>query len=387
MKHSFTTLTVSLLLALPLAAQNGSSDILRGHSHPPLRQMLMPYAWQPDAVGVAKMREAYGFNQIKNFGQGQVIAIVDAYDDPNIEGDLGVFSTKFQLPACTTANGCFKKVYQTGSKPPADTNGWTNEIAIDVQWAHAIAPLAKIVLVEANSNYNSDLYAAVDVAVQNGASVVSMSWGGSEAPNEAQIDSHFNVKGVTFVASSGDGGHGVEYPAASPYVVAVGGTSLTVDSSGAWVSEKAWSGSGGGTSSFEPEPSYQAGVQTTGKLGIPDVAYDADPSTGVPVYNSYACGGYCPTGWGQWGGTSIGAPQWAALFAIANSARAALGKTNLRYPQFILYAVAPTNYHDITSGTNGNCGAQCTAGAGYDFVTGIGSPQANSLIRVLTAVQ
>jgi len=141
------------------------------------------------------------------------------------------------------------------------------------------------------------------------------------------------------VAASGDTGHGVGYPAVSPFVVAVGGTSLTIDTNGFWASETAWPGSGGGASAFEAEPSYQAGVQTTGKRGVPDVAYDADPSTGVLSYNSHACGG-CYTGWQQWGGASIGTPQWAAIFAIANSLRVKAGKTPLTQPQLILYPAA-----------------------------------------------
>jgi subtilase family serine protease len=164
--------------------------------------------------------------------------------------------------------------------------------------------------------------------------------------------------------------------------VAVGGTSLTVNTNGSWASETAWSGSGGGTSRFEAEPSYQAGVQITGKRGVPDVAYDGDPNTGVPSYNSYACGA-CFTGWGQWGGTSIGTPQWAALFAIANSLRVRAGKATLTQPQVVLYPAAEAAYHDITSGSNGACRSQCQAGPGYDFVTGLGSPIGRALILKL----
>ncbi len=166
----------------------------------------------------------------------------------------------------------------------------------------------------------------------------------------------------------------------------MGGTSLTINkTTGAWVSETTWTSSGGGQSAFETEPSYQTAVQTSGKRGVPDVSYDANPSTGVPAYNSFSCGGACITGWGQWGGTSIGAPQWAALFAIANAERHAASKTRLTQPQVDLYPVAEGDYHDIVSGTNGTCGALCTAGPGYDFVTGLGSPQANLLIPALVA--
>jgi len=379
-------LAVLLIAAMPLAAQSpdGSAGAF---VHPPYRHFVTPAGFQPDAVSVGKMRAAYGFNLIKNYGAGQTIAIVDAYDDPNIEADFGTFNTTFKLPACTTANGCFKKIYQTGTKPPADTTGWTNEIAIDVDWAHVVAPLAKIILVEANSNSFADMYGSVDVAVQNGANVVSMSWSGPEYSTEINDDSHFTVTGVTFVAASGDGGHsgGTQYPAASPYVVGVGGTTLTVSSTGAWVKETTWTGSGGGTSVYEAEPAYQGGVQTTAKRGVPDVAYDANPSTGVAIYNSYGCGGGCHIGWSQWGGTSIGSPQWAGLFAIANSMRVAAGKKTLNQPHLLLYPDAETDYHDITSGNNGTCGARCNAGPGYDFVTGVGSPKANLLIPALVA--
>ncbi len=382
-------LAIVLVAALPLAAQD-STDILTLHSRPPLQRFILPDAVPnagPSGIFPAKMRVAYGFNAIANGGAGQTIAIVDAYDDPNVEMDLGTFDTEFHLPACTTANGCFKKVFQTGTTPPADTSGiWSNEIAIDTQWAHAIAPGAKIILVEANSESNRDLFASVSVAVQNGASVVSMSWSGPESSTETSADSFFESAHVTFVAATGDDGHGARYPAASPFVVAVGGTSLTVNKpSGSWVAETAWSGSGGGQSRYETEPGYQTGVQTSGKRGVPDVAYDGDMNTGVPAYNSYACGVGCVTGWATWGGTSIGTPQWAALFAIANAGRRAAGKTRLAQPQFDLYPVAEGDYHDIVSGTNGSCGALCTAVVGYDYVTGLGSPKANLVIPALVA--
>ncbi len=172
----------ALVAGFPLAAQE-PPDPQKLTSHPPLHRIIVPDATPAAPTGIfpGKMKVAYGFKSVANNGGGQIIAIVDAYDDPNAEADLGTFSTQFGLPACTTANGCFKKIYQTGTTPPADTTGWSNEIAIDTQWAHAIAPAAKIYLVESNSNNNSDLYAAVDVAVSNGASVVSMSWSGAEA--------------------------------------------------------------------------------------------------------------------------------------------------------------------------------------------------------------
>jgi len=385
----FSGLAFVLVAVVPLAAQDGA-DILTLHSRPPLQRFIVPDAAPnagPPGIFPVRMRTAYGFSAIANGGAGQTIAIVDAFDDPNVEADLGTFDTEFHLPSCTTANGCFKKLFQTGVTPPADTSGiWSDEIAIDTQWAHAIAPGAKIILVESNSDSNRDLFAAVAVAVQNGASVVSMSWSGPESSKETSTDSLFEAAHVTFVAATGDDGHGARYPATSPFVVAVGGTSLTINNStGAWVGETAWSGSGGGQSAFETEPGYQMGVQTSGKRGVPDVAYDGDPGTGVPVYNSFSCGAGCVTGWAQWGGTSIGTPQWAALFAIANAERRAAGKARLTTPQVDLYPVAEGDYHDIVSGTNGGCGVLCNAGVGYDFVTGLGSPKANLVIPALVA--
>ena len=177
------------------------------------------------------VRHTYGFDLLSNQGQGQTIGIVDAYDDPNIEADLAVFNQQTGLPSCTKANGCFRQVYATGKKPALNAS-WTMEIALDVEWAHAMAPKANIVLVEAASNGMGDLYHAVDTAVQSGASVITMSWGGNESSMESASDTHFAHNGVTFTAASGDQGSGVEYPAASPFVVSVGGTSLTTDASG-----------------------------------------------------------------------------------------------------------------------------------------------------------
>jgi subtilase family serine protease len=341
----------------------------------------------PTGFSPAQVRHFYGFDQITNQGAGQTIAIVDAFDDPNIESDLAVFSNQFGLPACTTANGCFKKIYASGSQPRKDA-GWGLEIALDVEWAHAIAPAARIVLVEAATNSFVNLIQAVDVAVASGASAVSMSFGGSEFSSQTTYDPHFNHLGVTFTASSGDSGSGVEYPAASPYVVAVGGTTIqTMDSSGAYGSETAWSGSGGGQSAFELAPPYQAnfGIISNNKRGVPDVAYGADPNTGFPVYDSFRYQGQA--GWFQVGGTSAGAPQWAALIAIANSMRVAASKGALTGAQTALYNTSAyaANFHDITTGSNGSCGTLCNAGAGYDFVTGLGSPKALALLNSLVA--
>jgi subtilase family serine protease len=228
----------------------------------------------------------------------------------------------------------------------------------------------------------------VAVGTPYNAKVVSMSWGGGEFSSEAFYDYHFSVAGVTFTASSGDSGNGVGYPAVSPYVVAVGGTTAHPDSLGNYSSETAWSGSGGGQSGVEAKPLYQTnfGVSSP-RRGVPDVAYDADPNTGFPVYDTVKY--YGQAGWFQVGGTSAGAPQWAALFAIANSMRAAYSKPTLSSFNSVQYALYNStwsvNFHDVTAGANGTCGSVCQAGPGYDFVTGLGSPKADQLIPALTA--
>ena len=355
----------------------------RGHARPPFH--VKPNITNTYVSGKtpAMIRHAYGFDMLTNQGSGQTIAIIDAYDHPNIESDLGVFSSKFGLAPCTSSNGCFQKIYAAGSKPPTDS-GWALEISLDVEWAHAIAPKAKIMLVEAKSTSFNDLLAAVDVAVKNGATIVSMSFGGNEFSSETYYDSHFKTSGVTFIASSGDSGNGVEYPAASQYVMSVGGTTLNTDSYGNYISEAAWSGSGGGLSAYEPETSGQSAwpIPYAGKRGSPDVAYNANPNTGFAVYDSVTYSNQ--SGWFQVGGTSAGAPQWAGLIAIANSMRIAAGKQNLNSAFNTVYSAAKANYsynfHDITTGTNGSCGSVCTASGGYDYVTGLGSPRANYLI-------
>ena len=367
-----------------------SERLRKGHARPPAH--IHNDATSVYAFGLtpAKASHAYGFDAVTGSlqGAGQTIALVGAYDHPAIEADLGVFSARFGLPACTTANGCFQKVYASGVKPVTDA-GWALEAALDVEWAHAIAPKAKILLVESSSSRFSDLLLAVDLAVQRGASVVSMSWGSSEFSFERYFDSHFNVRNVTFVAASGDNGTGAEYPVSAANVVAVGGTKLNLtDALGSYGSETAWKGSGGGVSVYEPKPSFQAGFQSKTKRGVPDVAYDADPSTGFAVYDSESLQNQ--SGWFQVGGTSAGAPQWAALFAIANSMRAAVRKAPVSLIDFDLYKTAAGDYaasfHDVTAGTNGICGLNCTANPIYDFVTGLGSPRANHLIPVLVAI-
>jgi hypothetical protein len=337
----------------------------------------------------AQVQQAYGFNKVafgavKGDGTGQTIAIVDAYDDPNIQADLDAFDAPFGLPGTTVT-----RVDQNGgtSYPATDpSGGWELEESLDVEWAHAVAPGAKILLVEANSTYDSDLLPAVDYAAAH-ANVVSLSWGGGEYSGETSNDTHFSKPGVAFVAASGDNGAPIEWPAAAPDVLAVGGTSLTLGPGNAWAGESGWSGSGGGPSAYEPQPSYQAGVVTqTTMRANPDVAYDASSATGFAVYDSFAYSG-TSYGWLQVGGTSAGAPQWAALLAIADQGRAlnnqpAVNGASPTEALTTLYKNAANDFHDITSGTSTGSPTY-NAGPGYDYVTGLGSPKADLVVQSL----
>jgi hypothetical protein len=340
----------------------------------------------PGPVGLnpTQVRHAYGIDQVtfgsvRGDGSGQTIAIVDAYDDPTIAADLHQFDLAFGLPDPT-----FTKVNENGGStlPAADTSGWALEISLDVEWAHAIAPKANIVLVEANSSYFSDLIAGVNYARSApGVSVVSMSFGGNEWSGETGYNSTFTTPaghtGVTFVASTGDSGAPAGFPAVSPNVLAAGGTYLSTDSAGNYLGESGWSSSGGGISTYEGQAAYQHGIVTQSGTfrTTPDVAFDADPSSGVGVYDSY---NYGSAGWVQVGGTSFSAPAWAGLIAVADQGRVLSGAGTLDGPTGTLpalYQLPASAFHDVTSGNNG-----FPAGPGYDLVTGRGSPIANVLI-------
>jgi subtilase family serine protease len=337
------------------------------------------------ALTPAQIRHIYSLDRISNLGQGQTIAIVDAFDDPNIFSDADTFDSQFM----TTLNGStsyyaaygasstwLTKVYASGSRPPGDT-GWGQEISLDVEWMHAIAPEAKIILVEAASNDLSDLLNADSVAVNQGATVISNSWGLNEYSGENNNDSVFSASGVTFVFSAGDSGN-QSYPAESPYVLSVGGTSLYHDSNYNWSSEVGWSAGGGGVSGYESKPSYQSGLSYSNRAN-PDVAYDADPSTGFAMYDSYN-----NNGWGQWGGTSVGAPQWSALIALANQGRAAAHESPLdgltqTLPAIYAMTTGTTGTEDLNDVTSGSNGVG-SAGPGYDLVTGQGTPRRSDLV-------
>jgi hypothetical protein len=383
-------------LGLSLPEKPVSAQILGGFTPSSLRahgNYVNPLgSGGPTGYSPSQVRHAYGFDNIVfsggigGDGSGTTIAIVDAYDDPNIANDLHQFDVKFGL-----ADPIFTKVDQWGgtSYPAADSS-WISEIALDVEWAHAIAPGAKILLVEANSSSYADLMTAVDYAAsQPGVVTVSMSWGGPEFTYESSLDYHFVTpaghNGITFVVSSGDQGAPASYPATSPNVLTVGGTHLALDSQGNILSESAWSGSGGGISQYEAQPAFQIGQvpQSSAMRTSPDVAYDADPNTGFPVYDSYNNGSNAP--WSQWGGTSAGAPQWAALIAIANQGRASAGLGSLDGASQTLpmiYNMPSTDFHDITSGiTTGS--PNYVAAAGYDLTTGRGSPYADRVVADL----
>lgn len=323
----------------------------------------------PTGYSVRQVKHAYGFDQIGGTGGGQIIAIVDAIGSPTLQADLNTFSATYGLPLTTL------QIYYPQGAPPSASDDWALETTLDVEWAHAIAPNATIVVVVAKSASFLNLLDAVDYAVNLGAKQVSMSWGAPEFSSETSYDYHFNHPGVAFFASSGDKGAGVEWPAASPNVVSVGGTSIQLDGQGNLLAETAWTGSGGGTSVYEFRPAYQNGWQTNGGRGVPDVSYSADPNAGFSVYmQNY----YGSTGWMTVGGTSAGTPQWAALNAIVSSAQGQpTGTWNTA-----LYAKASTNYaqfyRDITSGNNGGFNAT----PAYDFVTGLGSPVASQFVPV-----
>ncbi len=308
-------------------------------------------------IGLTPLQIKTAYNLPLTGGSG-TIAIICAFDNPMAENDLNTFSRAFSLPA-----PIFEKVIMS---PTMEVNSlWALEASLDVQWAHAIAPNAKILLVEAKTNLVKDLLEAIDYATNRPDVVaVSMSWGAAEFPTETTYNNYFTSSyGATFFAASGDNGAGVMWPSSSANVIAVGGTYLSLNSDGTFASETAWSGSGGGLSAYEPEPAYQVTYNipnTDGKRAVPDVSYNADPNSGVPVYCSISYLG--ETGWFQIGGTSAGAPQWAAIQALGHSA------SNNNFYQNAKYSNA--YFRDIIGGSNG----AYIATLGFDLVTGLGSP-------------
>ncbi len=315
----------------------------------------------PAGYGPADLRSAYNLSSAS--GSGQTVAIVDAYDDPRAESDLGVYRRQFGLTACTTANGCFRKVNQSGgTRYPRANSGWAQEISLDLDMVSAACPNCKILLVEASSAALTDLGTAVNQAARMKATVISNSYGGSESSSDLSYDkTYFDHPGVAITASSGDNGFGVEYPAASPNVTAVGGTSLSRSASPRGFGETVWSGAGSGCSAYDPKPTVQTDAACSRRT-VADVAAVADPNTGVAVYDSYGS-----SGWLVFGGTSVAAPLIASVYALAGNA----GSTNASYP----YSHSGSLF-DVTSGSNGSCGGSylCTGGTGFDGPTGLGTP-------------
>jgi subtilase family serine protease len=376
---------------LLLSADAPSAALARITAEPSLN-VLSVTSTTPTGDSPAQIRAAYGINNITfsggtvaGNGAGETIAIVDAYYDPNIAADLAVFDAQYGL-----------------SSPPSFTvdnlgatttdASWAVETALDVEWAHAIAPDANIVLVEASSASLQALFGAVSYASNlAGVGVVSMSWGASEFAFETNYDTLFTTPSghtnVAYVAASGDSGasSGVTYPSASPNVLSVGGTTLTLAAGNSYGSESGWSGSTGGFSTQESEPSYQVSALSSaglsdGRRTTPDVSLDADPSTGYAVYDSVPY--YGESGWFDVGGTSAAAPAWAGLVAITDQGLAIGGHGTLSTSELLteLYSLPSTDFNDVTSGSNGYA-----ATAGYDLVTGLGTPKADLLVAGLVA--
>jgi hypothetical protein len=395
-------------------------------------------AYGASCFGPQDLRDAYfpGTGELPDApaSEPQTIALVDAYDDPNIEADLGVYDKEFGLPECTEANKCFEKVNQlgeTGKPPPAfgkkkkeEAEGWALETSTDIEVTHAICQNCRIVLVETNSAEYPDLEDGENTAVALGATEISDSWGGEEPASDSEA---FNHPGIVLTAAAGDEGYrnwtesksgkpyyeGADYPASSPHVVAVGGTSLTLNDN-TRQSETVWNdgegaggGAGGGGCSLRfAAQEWQRAVSDWSKVGcedrraVADVSADANPETGVAVYDSVPYPeerkGKIVTselGWVPIGGTSVASPIIASMFALAGGAH------NVEYPAKTLYShlSSPSLLYDVTEGGNGECdgiytsgckGSMsplspldcgqgvliCNAGPGYDGPTGVGTP-------------
>jgi kumamolisin len=345
---------------LPLAtASLASGPPFRGYYFETPASLACIYNLVPQSAGC----DPNLVTAVPNGGSGS-IAIVDAFDDPGAARDLAKFSKQFGLPPAN-----FKVVFAPGTRPPHDP-GWEIEESLDVQWAHAMAPNAKLYLVEAASNSFYDLFAAEAVAASlvanDGGGVVSNSWGGSEFATETGFDAFFSYPGVVYFASSGDG-PGVIYPSASPYVVAVGGTTLSRNpETGAFLFESAWNSTGGGLSHYEPIPPYQKGAAKVvgSHRGVPDVAAAADPNSGLWVWDSGN------GGWYVVGGTSASAPMWAG---VASAAGSNLGSTAAELTSIYRNRTNRADFTDVKSGVCGPWNGNLTL-PGYDLCTGVGSP-------------
>ncbi|MGE5042076.1 MAG: Ig-like domain-containing protein [Candidatus Levyibacteriota bacterium] len=317
-----------------------------------------------------------------------IVAIVDAFHAPNIESDLNTYSTYFGIPSCTKANGCLTVVNQNGGStlPTTVDAGWAMETSLDVEVAHAICQTCRILLVEANTNFFSDLATAVNTAASMGAVAISNSYGGSEWSGEKNYDSYYNHPGVAVTVSAGDSGYGAEFPAASPHVVAVGGTTLNLFTDLTYSSETVWNGSGSGCSSYEAANLWQTALTNWGSTNcfssraIADISADADPNTGAAIFDSTPYNGQ--SGWWQIGGTSLSSPIIAAAYALGNPIGSNVTASSVLYANYNL-----TNFHDVTSGSNGTCATNmCKGGIGYDGPSGLGSLQALGAFGGIVAI-
>ena len=318
----------------------------------------------PKGLGPAQIQSAYKLPGVSSSAH-PTVAIVDAYNDPNAESDLGVFRAQFGLPACTTGNGCFRKMDQRGgtSYPRTDA-GWAGEISLDLDAVSSACPTCHILLVEADSNSFANLAAAVDQAAGTaGVAAISNSYGGGEYSSETNDQSHYKHAGIAVTASSGDNGYGVEFPAASSNVIAVGGTSLNTAGNARGWTESVWSGAGSGCSAFVGKPSWQTDAGCSRRT-VADVAAVADPYTGLSVYDTVRYQGRA--GWQVYGGTSLAAPLIASVYALGG---------NLTSPASYTYAHAGSLF-DVSTGSNGSCSGSylCTGTGGYDGPTGLGTP-------------
>jgi subtilase family serine protease len=361
---------VLLALVVPAMAADPSSAASEAVAHPMFihghaAPGLVHPAATPAGYGPSDLQSAYKLPSA-TAGSGQTVAIVDAYNDPTAEADLAVYRSQYGLPACTTANGCFKKVSQTGSTTslPATDAGWATEISLDLDMVSAVCPNCHILLVEAKTSSFANLGKAVNEAATLHATEISNSYGGGDTADSSAP--YYNHPGIMITASSGDSGYGVQFPASSHYVTAVGGTTLTTASNARGWSETVWSGAGSGCSTLNAALTGASTFNTgCAKRAEADVSAVADPNTGVAVYDSTPYQGF--SGWQVYGGTSVASPVIASVYALAGNAATA---TN-NYP----YAHS-TSFFDVTSGSNGSCSPSqlCTARVGWDGPTGLGTP-------------
>jgi subtilase family serine protease len=314
----------------------------------------------PAGYGPSDLRDAY--NITGSGSSSYTIAIVDAYGYTNAEADLAVYRSQYGLPACTTANGCFRKVDQRGgtSYPRMDV-GWAQEQALDLDMASAMCPGCKILLVQSDNNSFTNIGAAVNRAATMGADAISNSYGGSES-GTSSLESIYDKPGLAVTVSSGDAGYGVEFPAASPHVTAVGGTSLSVSGNARGWAETVWGGAGSGCSAVYSKPSWQNDAGCTRRT-VADVSAVANPNTGVAVYGPV---NRRNSSWMVFGGTSVSAPLIAGVYGVSGNA-ANYGSDPYGHASSLF---------DVTSGSNGSCGGSylCTGGPGYDGPSGLGTP-------------